>query len=161
MSFIPITIEKYIKLHLRINPKENETELRKRLQEALTAYDKGIKCSCGNDIWVVGSVTAGHRCFTCITGESYPTGDYEIEGALDKLDKDGRRNINLMDPGFIGGIFDDDGNEINPDLIKKPSLCLTCLKNYQPGIEDEMLCNLNRYDQRNDDNFKCGAYEKL
>lgn len=161
MSFVPITIEKYIRLHLRINPNENEDELRKRLNEARESYDKGIKCNCGNDIWVVGAATSGLRCFTCVTGEKHPAGDYEIEGTLDKLDKDGRRNIDEMDPAFIGGIFDDDGYEINPDLIKKPELCLTCRKNYDPGPEDEILCNLNRFDQRNDDVFNCGAYEEL
>jgi hypothetical protein len=161
MSFVPITTEKYIKLHLRINPKENENELRKRLTEALVAYYKGIKCSCGNDIWVVGSATVGHSCFTCITGENHPTGDYEIEGALGKVDKDGRRHIDEMEPNFIGGIFDDDGYEINPKSIKKPALCLTCLKNYDPDTEDEILCNLNRYDQRDNDEFVCGTYVKL
>jgi hypothetical protein len=29
-------------------------------------------------IWALGSAIAGRGCFTCITGESSPTGDYEI-----------------------------------------------------------------------------------
>ena len=28
----------------------------------------------------------------------------------------------------INGIYDDDGNKINPDLIPKPSLCIFCRK---------------------------------
>ncbi|MCP4265632.1 MAG: hypothetical protein GY777_08670 [Candidatus Brocadiaceae bacterium] len=32
--------------------------------------------------------------------------------------------------------FDDDGNEINPDLISKPSLCVSCVKD--EGPEEEM-----------------------
>ena len=42
----------------------------------------GIKYSCGNDIWVVGSASVGNSCFTCITGESYPIDDYEIDKLL-------------------------------------------------------------------------------
>ena len=53
--------------------------------------------------------------------------------------------------------FDDDGNEVNPDLVSKPSLCVSCAKDEDP-IE-EMLCNLNRLDQQGEDDFKCGAYE--
>lgn len=58
-------------------------------------------------------------------------------------------------------MFDDGGYEINPDSIKKQSLCLTCLKNINPDWEDELLCNLNRNDQKNDNEFICYAYEKL
>ena len=66
-----------------------------------------------------------------------------------------------MDPCKINGMFDDDGFEINPDTIKKPSLCMTCLKNVDPDCEEELLCNLNRNDQADEKEFKCGAYEKL
>lgn len=43
----------------------------------------------------------------------------------------------------ISGIYDDDGNKINPDLIPKPALCMSCKKDDEPGEED----------------LKCGAYE--
>ncbi len=43
--------------------------------------------------------------------------------------------------------FDDDGTEINPDLIPKPDLCISCKKDGQPG-EEETLCNLTRADQQ-------------
>jgi hypothetical protein len=46
-----------------------------------------------------------------------------------------------MDPTRIAGMFDDDGYEIIPDLITKPSLCLTCLKVYEPGLEDNIGCH--------------------
>jgi hypothetical protein len=55
MGFLPISIENYIKMHRENNPSENETDLRKRLNSALVDYQNGMKCSCGNDIWVVGS----------------------------------------------------------------------------------------------------------
>jgi hypothetical protein len=161
MAFIPISIDKYVKLHLKSNPSENEKILIVRLEAALDAYKKGIKCHCGNDIWVIGSSQAGNSCFTCITGESHPKGDYEIDSALDKVDYKGRRHIDEMDPTKIAGFFSDDGYEINPDLIKMPSLCLTCLNDYDPGQEDDILCSLNRYDQSDSDNFKCHAYEKM
>lgn len=53
--------------------------------------------------------------------------------------------------------FDDDGNEMNPDLIPKPALCVSCVKDEEPG--EEMLCNLNRLDQQGETDFKCGAYQ--
>lgn len=54
--------------------------------------------------------------------------------------------------------YDDDGTEVNPDLIPKPGLCLSCKKNDDPN--EEMLCALNRLDQRNENDFKCFAYQK-
>jgi hypothetical protein len=54
--------------------------------------------------------------------------------------------------------FDDDGTEINPDLISKPDLCITCKKNELSG-EEEILCNLTRSDQQGQDEFICEAYE--
>ena len=44
---------------------------------------------------------------------------------------------------FIGGLFNDNGTRINPDLVVKPSLCVSCKKDGLPG-EEEMLCLLNR-----------------
>ena len=159
MGFVPISIEKYLTRHLKNNPAENEKDLRARLKSALVDYEKGVKCSCGNDIWVIGSAAVGNSCFTCITGESHPTDDYEIDSAIKKSeDKKGRRHIDEMDPTKIAGLFDDDGYEINTDLIKKPSLCLTCAKDDDPN--EEMLCNMNRYDQKDDKEFICFAYKK-
>jgi len=54
------------------------------------------------------------------------------------------------------GYFDDDGNEMNPDLISKPSLCVSCAKDGDPG--EEVLCNLNRLGHQDDEDFKCFAY---
>ena len=50
--------------------------------------------------------------------------------------------------------FDDDGTEINPDLISKPDLCVSCKKDGQPG-EEEILCNQTKADQQEDDEFHC------
>ena len=159
MGFVPISIDKYVEKHLKYNPSENEKDLRNRLDSALMAYQNGVRCTCGNDIWVIGSASVGNSCFTCITGESYPTDDYEIDIAVKKRESTkGRRHIDEMDPTKIAGFFDDDGYEINTDLIKKPSLCLTCVNDDNPN--EEMLCNMTRYDQKDDKEFKCFAYKK-
>ena len=157
----PISIDRYVKIHLKKNPNEQEKVLRIRIEAALDNYKNGVKCECGKDIWIVGSASSPFGCFSCISGRNHPAGDYEIESALDKRDKSGRRNINEMDPRNINGMFDDDGYEINPDSIKKPSLCLICLKNIDPDWEEELLCNLNRNDQPDEKEFKCGAFEKI
>ena len=62
MKFSPISIEEYVKNHLKNNPSENGKDLRKRLEMALADYKKGVKCSCGNDIWVIGAATVGILC---------------------------------------------------------------------------------------------------
>lgn len=159
MGFVSISIDTYIKKHLVNNPSEDEKDLKKRLNSALVDFKNGVKCSCGNDIWVIGSAFVGNSCFTCITGESYPDKDYEIDSAIDKQgNKKGQRHINDMDPTKIAGLFNDEGFEINTDLIKKPDLCILCVHDNDPN--EELLCNMNRYDQKNDAEFKCFAYKK-
>lgn len=160
MNFVPISIDNYIKKHLENNPSENEVELKTNLELALDDYQKGIKCSCGNDIWVIGSAAVGNSCFTCITGESQPDSDYEIDLAIIKREnRKGQRHIDNINPKKISGYFDDDGYEINNDLIKKPSLCLTCVHDDDP--KEEPLCKMNRFDQKDDKEFKCFAYKKI
>ena len=159
MGFKPISLEEYIKIHLKSNPTQNKEELRKNLDTAIQSHKNGVRCNCGNDIWVIGSAFVGNSCFTCITGEDYPRDDYEIDVAIKKRESiAGRRHIDDMDPTKIAGFFDDDGYEINTDLIKKPTLCLTCIKNDKPS--EELLCNMNRYDQRDEEEFECFAFQK-
>ena len=55
--------------------------------------------------------------------------------------------------------FNDNENEINPDLHPKPQLCLSCAKNDE--INEEIVCNLTRLDQKNSDDFICYAYETI
>jgi hypothetical protein len=143
MGFIPISINEYIKKHLKNNPNEDKTDLRNRLNAALESYNNGVKCSCGNDIWVIGAASVGNSCFTCITGESFPTDDYEIDKAIKKREnRKGYRHIDDIDPTKISGFFDDDGFEINSELINKPTLCITCINDDNPN--EEMLCNMTR-----------------
>jgi hypothetical protein len=58
----------------------------------------------------------------------------------------------------INGYYDDDGNKLNPDLIPKPGLCLICIKDIDPN--EEILCNLNRLDQKDKKEFHCNAFER-
>jgi len=159
--WIPISIDKYVKIHLKKHPNENEKVLRVRIEAALDNYRNGVKCQCGKDIWIVGSATAPFACFSCITGKAHPGGDYEIDSALDKRDKLGRRHIDEMDPRHIAGMFNDDGYEIRRETIKMQPLCLTCIKNNSDDWEDDLLCNMNRSDQADEMEFKCYAFEKL
>lgn len=130
---------------MKKNPKENERVLRVRIEAALDDYKNGIKCQCGKDIWIVGSASSYFACFSCITGKDHPRGDYEIDSALEKRDRQGRRHIDEMDPGKINGMFDDDGYEIRRDTIKMQPLCLTCAKNNGDDWEDKFLCDGVRY----------------
>ena len=86
MVFVPIRLEEYVQLHLRNNPGVVATDITARLQFALDAYKAGQRCHCGAPIWVIGSADAGLSCFTCITGESHPSDDYEIAEACGKSD---------------------------------------------------------------------------
>ncbi len=96
-----------------------EATVKKALKDALKTYKDGKRCSCGNDIWVIGAAFVGNKCFTCITGESYPTDDYELKDAIKKRPSTaGRKHIDEIPPKKIAGFFDDDGYEVNLDLIK-------------------------------------------
>ena len=55
--------------------------------------------------------------------------------------------------------YRDDGTEMNPELVKKPSLCVTYKNDDNP--DEEILCILTRYDQRDEQVFICDAYEPL
>ncbi len=150
MNFAGISLEKFIAKQSKNNPDTNTKDLRKRLLKGLQDFKAGVKCRCGNDLWVIGSSYLGNGCFTCLTGESDSSGDYEIDKALPK-------NISALEFLPTGNYFDDDGNELNPDLHPKPTLCLSCKKD---GIkEEEIVCNLTRLDQLEEKEFICFAYE--
>ena len=82
-GFIPVSIKEYVTLHLKHNKDQDPKSLTADLNDALGAYKHGVKCACGNPIWVIGSALSGYACFTCITGEAYPEDDYEIDEACD------------------------------------------------------------------------------
>jgi len=84
VGFVPIGIGDYVRLFLRSNRGETASAVTARLRSALEAYKAGKLCSCGERIWVIGSAEAGDACFTCITGDTDPSEDYEIAEACDK-----------------------------------------------------------------------------
>ena len=59
----------------------------------------------------------------------------------------------------VAGFFRDDGTKINPELVPKPSLCVTCKKDNDP--KEEILCILTRTDQKDEEDFICNAYEPM
>lgn len=56
----------------------------------------------------------------------------------------------------LDGFFNDDGTEINPDLIPKPDLCVTGKKDSNPA--EENLCILTKADHQDENEFQCFAY---
>ncbi len=59
----------------------------------------------------------------------------------------------------INGFYDDEGNKVNFNLIRKPALCVGCKKNNNPN--EELLSNMTRFDQRNKPEFVCYAFEAM
>ncbi|MDX1702112.1 MAG: hypothetical protein R3250_15915 [Melioribacteraceae bacterium] len=58
---------------------------------------------------------------------------------------------------FKSGLFFDDGTPYNPNLYPLPMLCQSCI--YKDDLSEKLLCDLNRLDQHDSDNFKCYAYK--
>jgi hypothetical protein len=54
--------------------------------------------------------------------------------------------------------FDDDGNELNPDLVPKPALCVACRNDEADDEMEVVLCNLTRLDQEVGREFVCHAF---
>jgi hypothetical protein len=81
-GFTPISIEDYVVRHARSNRDDKPEDVRKWLESALRDHKAGVRCQCGNPLWVIGSAVAGNACFTCITGEAKPDSDFEIDDAM-------------------------------------------------------------------------------
>jgi hypothetical protein len=78
-NFKPISIDKFTDLYQKNNPDTDKDDLRKSLNHFKTLKLQGQKCGCGNPIWIIGSAISGMGCFTCITGETDNSNDYEIK----------------------------------------------------------------------------------
>jgi hypothetical protein len=74
-----ISINNFIKKYKIDNPKEDVKKLKDDLIYFKQLRKEGATCNCGNSIWVIGSAISGKGCFTCITGESDCSNDYDIE----------------------------------------------------------------------------------
>jgi len=64
-------------------------------------------------------------------------------------------------PEDINGFFLDDGTRIDPESVPMPCVCIICCKYQSDDWEENMLCTLNRNDQRDEPDFECGAFEKI
>jgi|GEM_PF-272325 len=172
MKFKGISLEKFVKQYLESNPQYDEQKVRENLLKSLADFKAGIKCECGQDIWVIGSSFSGNKCFRCIMGQE-PSEDLELEDALPKRDsvsldfddfdkgksyEEELEEERFFEEFFSGGTYhDDDGNELNPDLCPIPSMCLSCEHYENP--RQKILCNLTRLDQMNEEEeFRCFAY---
>lgn len=82
-GFIPISIQGYVEIHLRHNRDDTREDITSRLQSALENHRRGVRCSCGHPIWVIGSAVTEISCFTCLTGEARPDGDFEIDEVIE------------------------------------------------------------------------------
>ncbi len=84
-------------------------------------------------------------------------------GKEDTLFDDAFGDDDDFDPAsdFVGGFFNDDGTPIDPDSVPVPGLCIICKKYQYDDPEENFLCMMNRNDQRNDPDFKCGVFEKI
>lgn len=60
----------------------------------------------------------------------------------------------------ISGLYDDDGNKIDPDSIPVPGLCIICKNHDSDDWEENLLCMMNRNAQKNKSKFQCGAFKK-
>ncbi len=85
-NFVPINIEKFAQMVVKNNKEDKKENVIKAIKASIKDVRKGIKCSCGNPIWVAGSAFTGNSCFTCITGETDTSEDYEIDEVI-KLQK--------------------------------------------------------------------------
>ena len=61
-------------------------------------------------------------------------------------------------PNSKSKLFDDNGNEINTDLLVKLSFCVSCFNDDDPY--EEISCILTRYDQQGESDFNRGVYEQ-
>ncbi|AXI99716.1 hypothetical protein CYPRO_0430 [Cyclonatronum proteinivorum] len=77
-NFKSISVHKFVKLYKKSNPREDAEMLKKDLIHFRSLKSNGQKCNCGNPIWAIGSAISGMGCFTCITGETDSSNDYEI-----------------------------------------------------------------------------------
>lgn len=110
-------------------------------------------------------------CTTCDEIAAQMKHDEEIEEKY-KKQKGLETNQDLWDPfgeveknepffEEINGFYNDEGEKIDPETVPVPNLCVICKKHMADDSDENLLCLMNRYDQRNDDDFKCGMFENI
>lgn len=66
----------------------------------------------------------------------------------------------LSEQEVYWGFYDDDGKKIEPESVPVPPLCLICKSYASDDWEENLLCLMNRNDQKDSEEFECGAFEK-
>lgn len=84
-GFVPVRLHQFVFQYLRNNKDADGDTVRAAVEDALAAFRQGVRCACGNPLWVAGSAVAGYGCFSCITGSAEPDGDPEIDAACNGL----------------------------------------------------------------------------
>jgi hypothetical protein len=82
-GFVPVRLNQFVKQYLRKNKDADGDAVRAAVEDALAARRQGVRCACGQPLWVAGSAVAGYGCYACITGSAEPDGDPEIDAAFD------------------------------------------------------------------------------
>ena len=99
-GFVPVSIDQFIRHYMHNNKTADGSAVRAGVEDALAAWRQGVRCACGNPLWVAGSAVAGYGCYTCITGSAQPDGDPEMH--VTPLDGE---NARLLGPGMLTGWF--------------------------------------------------------
>lgn len=60
-----------------------------------------------------------------------------------------------------GGMYDDEGNLVDLSTVPVPARCMLCSSFGSNDPEENILCNLNRFDQRNEDTFECESFDPV
>lgn len=77
---VPISLEAFVKMHIKNDPDEEPSKLRGNLRQAVEDKKNGASCfNCGQEIWAIGSALVYQGCFSCLTGEADSSEDYEID----------------------------------------------------------------------------------
>lgn len=84
-GFVPVSIDQFIRHYMHNNKTADGSAVRAGVEDALAAWRQGVRCACGNPLWVAGSAVAGYGCYTCITGSAQPDGDPEINQACEGI----------------------------------------------------------------------------
>lgn len=85
--------------------------------------------------------------------------DLQSKDALEDLFEDEDEDAPYIED--ISYFYDDDGNKIDSSTVPVPELCRQCKSNLIVDWDENLLCLMNRYDQRTKATFACGAFVKL
>lgn len=78
---IPISIDDFALSYVKNNKEADLQTIKKNLQKAVKTKKSGAVCNTStSNIWAIGSAVVGwNGCFSCITGETDSSEDYEID----------------------------------------------------------------------------------